>query len=93
MFSVIISQLDPALFGIGGFGLLVSTLAGYMLRQMSQNSRGTWSIMRQTRRDSHYKDWRIAQLEYQLAVKNGTQAGMVDPGPYKPPTAEEEAQW
>lgn len=89
----LLGAVDPALPAVGGFGLIVTTLAGYMLKQMSQNSRGTWSIMRETKRELHYANWRIRSLEYELARERGTSLHMMDPGPYQPPTKEEEARW
>lgn len=87
------AAIDPALFGVGGFTVLVTTLAGYMLKQMTRNEQGTWSIIRELRRDNHRKDWRIAQLEYQNAQLRGQSFQMVDPGPYRAPSKEEEASW
>jgi hypothetical protein len=89
----VLAAVDPALPALGGFGAIIIALSRYMLKQMQQNSRGTWTIVRETKKENHILQWRVRSLEYELAKERGTSLHMLDPGPYRPPTPEEEAKW
>ena len=66
------ASTDP--LAIGGAVSILLLLAGYFLRSYSQNSAGTWKIVRERERDNERLRWEVRYWQWRAGV--GT-----DPGP------------